>query len=158
MMSRLEHALPSVERSRRRELILKCIGEKDIRTQGELIRELSRSGVVLTQATLSRELKDLGIAKGPDGRGGYRYMAGTATGEGPLRAVAIFIESISRARNLLVVRTPPGNAQGVARGVDQSAWPEVLGTIAGDDTILFVCQNDRNASQVEKRLKLIARL
>ncbi len=158
MMSRLARKFSVVERNRRRELILKCIDQKDIRTQKELIREMSRHGVVLTQATLSRELKDLGIAKGPDGRGGYRYVTGTATGEGPLQAVATFIESISRARNLLVVRTPPGNAQGVARGVDQSAWPEVLGTIAGDDTILFVCQNDRKAGQVEKRLKLIARL
>ncbi len=157
-MSPSERSYSSAERSRRRELILESIAQKDIRTQEELIRELSRRGVALTQATLSRELKELGVAKGPDGRGGYRYLAGTATGEGPLQAVATFIQSISRAQNLLVVRTPPGNAQGVARGLDQSDWAEVMGSIAGDDTILLVCQNDRKASQVEKRIKLIARL
>ncbi len=157
-MSRFERSYTAADRSRRRELILESIAQKDIRTQEELIKELSRRGVLLTQATLSRELKELGIAKGPDGRGGYLYMAGTATGGGPLHAVASFIQSISRAQNLLVVRTPPGNAQGVARGLDQSDWAEVMGTIAGDDTILLVCHNDRKASQVEKRLKLIARL
>ena len=111
----------------------------------------------MTQATLSRELKTLGIAKGPDGRGGYRYMTGSATGEGPLQRVAGFIKSIARAQNLLVLRTPPGNAQGVAQGIDHVDWSEVLGTIAGDDTILIVCGDERRAAKVERRLKLMTR-
>jgi transcriptional regulator of arginine metabolism len=155
---RLERSTSSKERSRRQELILELISRRDIHTQRQLLEELGRRRVTLTQATLSRELKELGVAKGPDGRGGYRYLAGTATGEGPLQPVASFIRDTSRARNLLVVKTPPGNAQGVARGLDQVDWPEVLGTIAGDDTILLVCRTERDAGRVEKRLKLIARL
>ncbi len=147
-----------VERNRRQELILTFIAQKNIRTQEGLLKELSRRGVDMTQATLSRELKALGIAKGPDGRGGYRYMVGTGTGAEPLHAVAIFMRSVARSRNLLVIKTPPGNAQGVARGLDQADWSEVLGTIAGDDTILIVCRDERLAARVEKRVKLISRL
>jgi len=147
------------ERSRRQEIILSLLLRKPVRTQDELLSELRRRGVELTQSTLSRELKALGIAKGPDGRGGYRYVAGApATGEGPLLpAVAAFVESVARSRNLLVVKTPPGNAQGVARGIDQADWSEVLGTLAGDDTILIICHSESQGSRVERRLKLLAR-
>ena len=145
-----------VDRSRRQELILTLITRKPLRTQEELLAELARHGVVLTQSTLSRELKSLGIVKSPDGRGGYRYRAGAATPGGSLPAVATFIESIARSHNLLVVKTPPGNAQGVARALDQAAWEEVMGTIAGDDTILVICSENRQAIRAERRLRLIA--
>jgi len=151
---------PAVPRAKveRQELILSIIKERSIRNQEELLAELARRGVTLTQATLSRELKALGIAKGPDGRGGYRYLAsGAPAGEGPLAAVAAFVQSVARTENLLVVRTPPGNAQGVARGIDREDWPEVMGTIGGDDTILIICHDAQRASRVERRLKLIAR-
>jgi transcriptional regulator of arginine metabolism len=147
------------ERSRRQEIILEVIARKLVRTQQDLLKELRRRGIELTQATLSRELKSLGVSKGPDGRGGYRYVAGApASGlSGQLPAVATFVRSVERSNNLLVVKTPPGNAQGVARGIDQAEWSEVLGTIAGDDTILLICRNQPQATRVERRLKLIAR-
>jgi transcriptional regulator of arginine metabolism len=141
----------------RQELILSIIREKSIRTQEELLAELERRGLSLTQATLSRELKALGVAKGPDGRGGYRYLSGASAGEGPLAAVAAFVHSVARSENLLVVKTPPGNAQGVARGIDREEWPEIMGTIGGDDTILIICHDAPRAARVERRLKLIAR-
>lgn len=144
-------------RAVRQELILSLIAEQPIRTQEELLAELAGRGVVLTQATLSRELKSLGVAKGPDGRGGYRYLRGGSTGEGPLAAVRNFIESVARSENLIVVKTPPGNAQTVARGLDREAWPEVMGTIGGDDTILIICHDVERAEKVERRLNLIAR-
>jgi transcriptional regulator of arginine metabolism len=103
-------------------------------------------------------LKALGIAKGPDGRGGYRYLAGTPAGEEPLTTLAALIQDVSRAKNFLVVKTPPGNAQGVARGIDQTAWSDVMGTIAGDDTILIICHDEAKAGRIERRLKAIARL
>lgn len=150
---------PAVPRAKveRQELILSVIKEKSIRTQEELLAELAHRGVTLTQATLSRELKALGVAKGPDGRGGYRYLSGASAGEGPLAAVAAFVQSVARTENLLVVKTPPGNAQGVARGIDREEWPEVMGTIGGDDTILIICHDAPHAARVERRLKLIAR-
>jgi len=144
-------------RAERQEAVLGVIEQMSIRTQEELLAELSRRGVHLTQATLSRELKALGVAKGPDGRGGYRYLKGTATGEGSLAAVAVFIQSVARSENLIIVKTPPGNAQGVARGVDREAWPEIMGTIGGDDTILLICHDVERAQKVERRLRLVSR-
>ena len=145
------------KRTERQELILTLIGEKSIRNQGELIRELEAAGVSMTQSTLSRELKALGIAKTPDSDGGYRYSAGEASGRGPLSPVIAFVRKIERAKNLIVVRTPPGNAQGVAHGLDEVAWPEVLGTIAGDDTILLICRGDEDGAEVERRLRALTK-
>lgn len=145
------------DRTRRQELILSLIRGKSIRNQSELQRELKDTGVDVTQSTLSRELKALGIAKAPDGHGGYRYVSGQSSPNGPLSPIVAFVRSIERARNLIVVKTPPGNAQGVARGLDEVAWTEVMGTIAGDDTILLICRGDDEGSTVEKRLKAITK-
>ena len=145
------------ERTRRQELILTLIARKPLRTQEELLAELERHRVFMTQSTLSRELKGLGIAKGPDGRGGYRYLAAASGSEGSVASVAPFVVSVERSQNLIVVKTPPGNAQGVARALDQADWDEVMGTIAGDDAILMICYDTRVAGRVEKRLNLLAR-
>jgi transcriptional regulator of arginine metabolism len=145
------------DRKRRQEAILTLIRDKPIRNQNELLEALERSGVSLTQSTLSRELKTLGIGKAPDGRGGYRYVAGAAAGEGPLAPVAAFVVSLESARNFIVVKTPPGNAMGVARAIDEVEWPEIMGTIAGDDTILIIGRSDADAQAVEKRLRAVSR-
>lgn len=142
-------------RTNRQELILTIISKKPIRNQGELLRELEAAGVSMTQSTLSRELKTLGIAKTPDGEGGYRYAAGESSGRSPLTALIAFVRKIERAKNLIVVSTPPGNAQGVAHGLDEVAWPEVMGTIAGDDTILLICRSDEQAEATENRLRAL---
>jgi transcriptional regulator of arginine metabolism len=144
------------DRKRRQEAILSLIRDKPIRNQNELLEGLERSGVSLTQSTLSRELKTLGIGKAPDGRGGYRYVAGAAAGEGPLAPVAGFVVSLESAKNFIVVKTPPGNAMGVARAIDEVEWPEIMGTIAGDDTILIIGRNDADAQAVEKRLRAVS--
>jgi len=144
------------DRKRRQEAILSLIRDKPIRNQNELLEGLERSGVSLTQSTLSRELKTLGIGKAPDGRGGYRYVAGAAAGEGPLTPVAAFVLSLESAKNFVVVKTPPGNAMGVARAIDEVEWPEIMGTIAGDDTILIIGRSDADAQAVEKRLRAVS--
>jgi len=146
----------ALDRKRRQEAILSLIRDKPIRNQNELLEGLERSGVSLTQSTLSRELKTLGIGKAPDGRGGYRYVAGAAAGEGPLAPVAAFVLSLESARNFIVVKTPPGNAMGVARAIDEVEWPEIMGTIAGDDTILIIGRSDADAQAVEKRLRAVS--
>ncbi len=144
------------DRKRRQEAILTLIREKPIRNQNELLEALERAGVSLTQSTLSRELKALGIGKAPDGKGGYRYVAGASAGNGPLAPVAAFVVSLERAKNLIVVKTPPGNAMGVARAIDDVEWPEVMGTIAGDDSILIIARSDADAQAVEKRLHAVS--
>jgi transcriptional regulator of arginine metabolism len=144
------------DRKQRQEAILTLIRDKAIRNQNELLEALERSGVSLTQSTLSRELKSLGVGKAPDGRGGYRYVAGAAAGEGPLAPVAAFVVSLESAKNFIVVKTPPGNAMGVARAIDEVEWPEIMGTIAGDDTILIIGRSDADAQAVEKRLRAVS--
>ena len=144
------------DRTTRQELILSLVRDRALRNQSELIGALAESGISMTQSTLSRELKALGIAKGPDGRGGYRYTAGLS-GDGPLSPLVAFVSTIERANNLIVVKTPPGNAQGVAHGLDEVAWPQVLGTIAGDDTILIICSSNSKGAEIEKRLRSITR-
>ena len=144
------------DRKRRQEAILSLICDKAVRNQHQLLEAFERSGVSLTQSTLSRELKSLGIGKAPDGRGGYRYVAGAAAGEGPLAPVAAFVVSLESARNFIVVKTPPGNAMGVARAIDEVEWPEIMGTIAGDDTILLIARSDADAQAVEKRLRAVS--
>lgn len=144
------------ERTARREVILSLIRERALHNQSELIEALAESGISMTQSTLSRELKALGIAKGPDGRGGYCYTAGPS-GEGPLSRLVAFVRTIERANNLIIVKTPPGNAQGVAHGLDEVAWPHVMGTIAGDDTILIICRSNSEGAEIEKRLRSITR-
>jgi transcriptional regulator of arginine metabolism len=144
------------DRKGRQEAILTLIREKPIRNQNDLLEALKRAGVSLTQSTLSRELKALGIGKAPDGKGGYRYVAGAAAGEGPLAPVAAFVVGVESAKNFIVVKTPPGNAMGVARAIDEVEWPEIMGTIAGDDTILLITRSDADAQAVEKRLRAIS--
>ncbi len=143
------------KRSRRQELILSVIAEKPIRNQSELLRELMAAGVSMTQSTLSRELKTLGIAKAPDASRGYRYVGGQGNANGPMAPVAAFVRYVERAGRFIVVKTPPGNAQGVARAIDVADWSEVMGTIAGDDTILLICRSDAEARAVEQRIETI---
>lgn len=146
----------AADRGRRQELILTLIRDKPIRNQHELLEELKAAGMTMTQSTLSRELKALGVGKAPDGRGGYRYVAGATAAEGPLAPVMSFVVGIESAKNFVVVKTPPGNANGVARAIDEVEWPEVMGTIAGDDTILLICRSDGDALGIEKRLRTLS--
>jgi transcriptional regulator of arginine metabolism len=143
------------DRTKRQEIILTVLRDKAIRNQNELLSELQAAGMTITQSTLSRELKALGIGKAPDGRGGYRYLAGASTSDGPLAPVLRFVVSVESARNFVVVKTPPGNAMGVARAIDEVEWAEIMGTIAGDDTILLICRSDPEAAAVDKRLKTL---
>jgi transcriptional regulator of arginine metabolism len=145
----------AADRGRRQELILTLIRDKAIRNQSELLDELERAGMAMTQSTLSRELKALGVGKAPDGRGGYRYVAGATAAEGPLAPVLAFVARVESAKNFVVVKTPPGNAQGVARAFDEVEWREVMGTIAGDDTILLICRSDADALALEKRIRAL---
>ncbi len=144
------------DRTTRQEIILSLVRARALRNQSELIGALAEAGISMTQSTLSRELKALGIAKGPDGRGGYSYTAGPL-GDGPLSPLVAFVRTIERANNLIVVKTPPGNAQGVAHGLDEVAWPQVMGTIAGDDTILIICSSKKEGAEIEERLRSITR-
>jgi transcriptional regulator of arginine metabolism len=122
----------------RHAVIKSLITEKDIANQTQLARELKRKKIVITQATLSRDLVELGIIRMPT-EDGYRYELRTDQPEPVLRGfTAEEVISIESNENLIIIRTFPGRAQGVAFLLDSKKDAEILGTIAGDDTILVV--------------------
>jgi transcriptional regulator of arginine metabolism len=123
----------------RHKRITELIGHDAIYTQEDLRNQLRRSGIHVNQATLSRDLRELGLVKTVNG---YALPAAEEAGGPPLPAVEHllreFVVDVREAENLLVLKTTPGSAQPVAAAVDSADWPEVVGTIAGDDTILII--------------------
>ncbi|HEY7390914.1 MAG TPA: arginine repressor [Bryobacteraceae bacterium] len=129
--------------------ILKLIRGKRIFTQDELAEELRAQGISATQVTLSRDIRDLRLVKT---REGYQEMAPEEKGpEFPLLA-AEFVLDVRTAQNLVVLRTAPGHANSVAVALDQEEWPEIVGTIAGDDTILVIAPDRETAEVVQEKL------
>jgi transcriptional regulator of arginine metabolism len=149
------HAGSLVSRQRRLTLLSQLLADRRFHNQDELARALARAGAPVTQATLSRDLRSLGVGKQPDaaGRGAYR-LPGPATEmldrqrqQLDLRA---FVNEVRVAQNLVVIRTPPGHAHAVGRAVDLAAFAGVVGSVAGDDTVLVVL-GDRSAAGRFKR-------
>ena len=139
-------------KSYRQGQIAKLIRAKRVHTQQELARELHTAGIEATQVTLSRDIREMGLVKTPEG---YRLLeAETAPASGPSLDSVLggFLLDIRQAQQLLVLKTPPGGAMSMARVLDQQAWPEVAGTIAGDDTVLLVSPDVRTAARVKRRL------
>jgi transcriptional regulator of arginine metabolism len=129
--------------------ILKLIRSKKIFTQEELAQELKNQGIAATQVTLSRDLRDLRLVKT---REGYQEMAPEETGPGFTMLAGEFLNDVLRAQNLVVLKTSPGHANSVAVALDREGWPEVVGTIAGDDTILIIAPDNPTAEGVQERL------
>jgi transcriptional regulator of arginine metabolism len=144
----------------RHSAIRELVGSSPVTNQDELRRKLRRRGFEVTQATLSRDIHELHISKGP---GGYTLPNGNGNGgqtaNGGRPTVTEVMESfglqVRRAMNQVVVRTVMSGAQPVAASIDYEEWPEVVGTIAGDDTVLVVCEDTRHATEVETRLRAI---
>ena len=146
----------------RHNAIRELVANSLVSNQDELRRKLRRRGFEVTQATLSRDIHELRISKGP---GGYSLPKGNGNGgtsvaedEGP-PSVAEVLEGfglrVRQAMNQVILRTVMGGAEPVAAALDYEGWPEVVGTIAGDDTVLVICQDQRHASEVEQRLRKI---
>jgi transcriptional regulator of arginine metabolism len=132
--------------------ILKLIRNKRILTQDDLARELKLSqGIDATQVTLSRDIRDLGLLKTPEG---YRQVAAATPAPDVESIAAELLQDVRVAQNLIVLRTSPGNANALAVALDRADWPEIVGTVAGDDTVLVVTP-DGNAAQ-KLRVKLLA--
>ncbi len=116
--------------------ILKIIRSRSVSTQDELARALRDSGVEATQVTLSRDIRELGLVKTTDG---YRELTREAQGTQFASLASEFLRDVRQAQNQIVLKTAPGHASSVAVALDAEDRPEVLGTIAGDDTILVIC-------------------
>jgi transcriptional regulator of arginine metabolism len=141
-----------MSKSYRQGQILKLIASHKIHTQEELAAELKALGLEATQVTLSRDMRELGLAKTQDG---YRQIRAEATGPDLAAMAADFLHDVRIAQNLVVLKTSPGHANSLAVVLDGEGWSEVVGTIAGDDTILVVTPDNQTAETVRKRLLVL---
>jgi len=138
-----------MNKSYRHGQILKLISARAVNTQEELARALKESGIDVTQVTLSRDIRELGLVKMA---GGYRQMSQPPAGPAFASVAANFLWDVKSARNLVVLKTSPGNASALAAALDREQWPDVTGTIAGDDTVLVVSPDEGSAEAIRKRL------
>ncbi len=138
-----------MNKSFRQGQILKVIRNKGIYTQDELGRELSRLGIQSTQVTLSRDMRELGLVKTAEG---YRQLQTESAGPDLATVANEFLLDIRVAQNLVVLRTSPGNANSLAIALDRKNLEEVVGTIAGDDTVLVITTDNKTAGSFRERM------
>jgi transcriptional regulator of arginine metabolism len=141
-------------REHRRELILGWVRERRVKSQSELLDMLGARGIDVNQATLSRDLRAMGLLKGP---GGYELpsQAAPAVDDATMAlwsAIQGWLKSATQAQNLVVLRTPPSGANPLALALDKAGWREILGTIAGDDTVIVVARKGADARKIMKGL------
>jgi transcriptional regulator of arginine metabolism len=133
-----------------RELLVKTA----VSNQDELRKKLAGRGFHVTQATLSRDIRELRLSKGPEG---YFLPSAAEEEEDSLPGIQEVLQSfgleVRQALNLLVLVTTTGGAQPIAFGIDYEDWPEVVGTIAGDDNVLIICPDEKQANLLRKRIE-----
>jgi transcriptional regulator of arginine metabolism len=120
-----------------------------VHTQEEIAEELAKRGVPATQVTLSRDLRELGLVKTPSG---YRALSREEPEGDTVGVISEYVIDMRSAQNLIVLKTDPGHANPVAVALDYSGWIEVVGTIAGDDTVLVITPDNAAAEQLKTRL------
>ena len=143
-----------MNKASRQKAILEILRREAIASQEDLQLALEKKGFEVGQATLSRDIREMGLVKSADG---YAVPQGPAGAEPALpsmgRLVREFVQEIRLAQNLLVIKTTVGSAQPVAAALDGEQWPEVVGTLAGDDTILVICPDKKNAAALAARIR-----
>ncbi len=138
--------------------ILKLIAGQPVASQDDLRRRLGHMGVRVTQATLSRDLRELKLVKTAEGYRSLTAGSEEAAQPAPLaRALQEFLLDMRPAQNLLVLKTPPGGAQPLAAALDAGRWKELAGTLAGDDTILIVTPSRTARAAIQKRMEDLLR-
>jgi transcriptional regulator of arginine metabolism len=138
-----------MNKSFRQGQILKIIRDREIYTQDELARELAHFGIPATQVTLSRDMRELGLVKTPEG---YRQLPTERTGPNLADVANEYLLDIRVAQNLVVLRTSPGNANTLAIAIDREDLDEVVGTVAGDDTVLVIAPDSDTAVRFRQRM------
>lgn len=144
----------------RQEKLLELISRYEIDTQDELIERLRDHGFNVTQATVSRDIRELKIAKMTSGRGSYRYVlprqsTDGASSMGFSNSLIDSIVSVDHACNMVVLKTYSGLAQAVAVGIDGMDMHQVLGCVAGDDTIMIVARDEECATVIADRIRML---
>lgn len=141
----------------RQTAILSIIEQNDIETQEELAGKLKEMGIVVTQATVSRDIKELRLLKVLSAKGGYKYATADKAEHGLSdRFVRMFVDSvlsIQYANNIIVIKTLSASANVAAEAIDSMRLPEILGTMAGDNTILVVARSEEDAARLTERFQ-----
>lgn len=146
----------------RQKKILEIVNRFHIETQDDLIDRLMTEGYAVTQATVSRDIRELQLTKTLTGEGTYRYVAPKreemSVGLKFNATLVDSIVSVESAMNIIVIKTYPGLAQAVAAGVDNLHIAEVLGCVAGDDTIMVVTKNEAAAKSISQRIHVMMKV
>lgn len=143
-------------KNRRQRRILEIVSNETIGTQKELAERLQQEGFETTQATISRDIKELLLVKVNIGGDRYKYVIAqeTPVTDAKLRMVLReFIVSYDFSENLLILNTAPGNANTVASAIDRARWPQVIGTLAGDDTVMLVIKPKEAVKDVVEKIE-----
>ena len=148
-------------KAKRQALIREIVENQSIQTQEELADALREHGMVVTQATDSRDIKEMHLLKVLAEDGSYRYATMDKEEQGTsdrlIRMLADSVVSMASANNLIVIRTLPGSAHVAGEAVDSLRWSEVLGTIAGDNTILVIVRSNEDVEPVMRRFRALVR-
>ncbi|KJS22463.1 MAG: ArgR family transcriptional regulator [Clostridiaceae bacterium BRH_c20a] len=142
-------------KTKRHKKILELIQNQIISTQEEVAEALRSEGFNVTQATVSRDIKELGLSKVAIGNDIYKYalpMEITVSQSRLKFMIKEFVLKCDYSENIIVIKTPPGNAQAVASVIDNAQWKEVIGTVAGDDTILLVIKPINSVTKVIEKI------
>ncbi|MSO37055.1 MAG: arginine repressor [Acidimicrobiia bacterium] len=156
--------MATLGKPQRQHRITRLLEEQVISSQAQVVEMLAAEGVIATQATVSRDLEDLGAVKVrmPGGVTGYavpEHSKDHAPPEEWLRRVlGEFVVEVSHSGNLVVLRTPPGSAHVIGSALDRAGFQDVLGNVAGDDTLILVCSEQARGIQVANRLAELAGL
>ena len=145
-------------KTKRHAMIIKIIASQDVETQEELARLLGEQGFQVTQATVSRDIKELRLIKVLTSEGHYNKYATVEKAESDLqeRFIRLFsncVVSITNAGNLIVIKTIAGSASVAGEAIDSLKWPEIAGSIAGDNTIFVAVREGKNTSEIIKRFQ-----
>lgn len=145
----------TVTKGQRHIKIREIITNEEIETQDDLVKRLREEGFNVTQATVSRDIKELHLVKVPLADGRYKYSLPKEQRFNPIqklkRALIDSFVSIDYTNNLIVMKTLPGNANAIGALIDNLDWEEIMGTICGDDTILIICKKNEHTSLVTQR-------
>lgn len=152
-----------MSKAKRQLKIREIISRNDIDTQDELVDYLEKSGFTVTQATVSRDIKELRLVKVPAKNGKYKYSLPEASNLAEIpedhslkrleRALIDTFINVENAGNLVVLKTIPGNAHAIGALIDQTNWDEILGCVCGDDTCLIVTGTTDDASDIKMRIR-----
>jgi len=143
-------------KTRRQNEIIRIISSRDIETQEELAAALRALGYKVTQATVSRDIRELRLIKSAAKGGGFKYAKPErheiAVSERLARILADSLVSVDASGNIIVVKTLSGSANVAAEAIDNLGWPEILGTIAGDNTVFMVVRNENDTNEISDRI------